>query len=145
LVNMLPRPAADKPLTTLAREAVDEAFEGLQSLAAFFEGLSARFDDKPTLAIVAELQVLTNEIPTLIALPPLLHTFSPRDASTISGMLGLSEEEYRRGILTGFSRAEKCADAVGQRVLQTLRSSPEVNEVVIRWLDYELAMDAIER
>lgn len=145
LINMLPRPSADKPLTKLAREAVDEAFEGLQSLAAFFEGLTVRFDDKSTSSIVTELQVLTNEIPTLVALPPLLRTFSPRDASSVSGMLGLSEEEYRRGILTGFSRAEECADAVGHRVLQTLRASPEVNEVVIRWLDCELAMDAIER
>ncbi|EAU91313.2 hypothetical protein CC1G_07348 [Coprinopsis cinerea okayama7 len=105
LVNTLPRPSADKQTTRLAREAVDEAFEGLQALGVFLDGLQ-KMDGKSVTDVVAELQTLTREIPTLIALPPLLRMFCPRDAATVSGMLGLSEEEYRRGILTGFGRAE---------------------------------------
>ncbi|TFK25536.1 hypothetical protein FA15DRAFT_352987 [Coprinopsis marcescibilis] len=138
LVILLPRPSVDKPSAKIAREAVDEAFEGLQALAAYLEGLQAKTSGKDVATIVSELQALTNEIPTLIALPPLLRMYGPREGLTVASILGLPEEEYRRGILTGFGRAEECADAVGHRVLRHLQTTPGTNDVVLEWLNLEL-------
>jgi len=58
--------------------------------------------------------------------------------------LGLAEERYRLGCLTGCDRAEECTAAVGQRVLDVLTtqaglSSDPAGEAVIRWLKAEIA------
>ena len=58
--------------------------------------------------------------------------------------LGLPEERYRLGCLTGFGRAEECTAAVGQRVLDVLTNQPglssdPVDEAMIRWLKAEMA------
>jgi len=140
LLNMLPRPSDDKATTKVAREAVDEAFEGLAALAAFLEAIQAKTDGKSAETVVAELQTLTDEIPTLIALPPMLRVFCPRDA-TVAGMLGIAEAEYRAGPLAGFGSAERAAGAVGRLVLEFLERSPEVNEIAIKWLGAELDRD----
>jgi hypothetical protein len=56
-------------------------------------------------------------------------------------MVGISEDEYRKGCLLGFSRAEECAAAVGQRVLDVLTNEAPMstNVTVIRWLEVEVA------
>jgi hypothetical protein len=56
-------------------------------------------------------------------------------------MLGIPEDEYRKGCLAGFSRAEECAAAVGQRVLDVLLTNEaptQANMAVIKWLEVEL-------
>lgn len=141
LMNQLPRPSSDGS-SKLAAEAVDEAFKGLKALAVFLEVLqSLKLDSefaKSNADLANELISLTEELPTLIALPPLLRMYASRDVPSVSEITGLSEEEYRRGILSGFGRAEECADGVGMRVRQRLNANPEANDVVIRWLELEL-------
>ena len=143
LINQLPRPAPAGPSRFAgAGEAVDAAFKGLEALSVFLEVLQTlKSDFKSADSMANELLNLTEEIPTLIALPPLLRMYGTRDIPPVSEMSGLSEEEYRRGCLSGFGRAEECATVVGQRVLQRLNVSPEANDVVLRWLYLELELD----
>jgi len=54
-------------------------------------------------------------------------------------MLGIPEEEYRKGCLSGFGRAEECTVAVAQCVMDELQTNPSKNAIVMRWLDMELA------
>jgi hypothetical protein len=120
---------------------VDAAFKGLEALSVFLEVLQTlKSDFKSADNVANELLNLTEEIPTLIALPPLLRMYGTSDIPPVSEMSGLSEEEYRRGCLSGFGRAEECATVVGQRVLQRLNVSPEANDVVLRWLNLELEL-----
>lgn len=143
LLNLLPRPSNDKEATRLAREAVDEAFDGLKALPPFLEAVHSVI---PTTLLTDparehELEVLTAELPTLIALPVLLHAHGREGRTTsVADMLGLSEDEYRKGCLAGFGRAEQCADAVGQRVLAVLRQDGESNSVLSRWLEAEILL-----
>jgi hypothetical protein len=98
--------------------------------------------------LARELGVLTADLPTLISLPILLNAYvftsekgGPR---SVASTLGLPEERYRLGCLTGFGRAEECTTAVGQRVLDVLTNQPGLSsdpaaEGVIRWLKAEIA------
>ena len=54
-------------------------------------------------------------------------------------MLGIGEEEYRKGCLSGFSRAEECTAPIAQRVLDVLQTDADANQIVIQWLEMELA------
>lgn len=166
LLSTLPRPSADRVSACLAREAVDDAFDGLKGLAALFEFVHANPAPVPGATSQAhphkipdakELEVLTADMPTLVALPVLLQSYvypSPgqqgqgqggRNAKTVAGMLGLSQGQYRAGCLTGFGRAEECTPAVGERVLDVLKEgmpagmepAPGV-EAVMQWLKAEV-------
>jgi len=71
--------------------------------------------------LARELGALSADFPALIALPILLNAYGftserggPR---SVASLLGLPEERYNLGCLTGFGRAEECTAAVGQRVL----------------------------
>ncbi|KAH9935645.1 uncharacterized protein B0H18DRAFT_976648 [Fomitopsis serialis] len=157
LLNMLPRPSADKETTRLAREAVDEAFDALSSLTALLEAIQATVTSSRGRAgglaaglaeLESELEVLTADLPMLIALPILLRTFLPPIGTdqerTISSILGLPEGEYRRGCLSGFGRAEECTDAVGKRILDALRTGALVGasdktDVLMRWVESQIA------
>jgi len=97
------------------------------------------------------LGALTADLPTLIALPILLNAYvftgekgGPRSVSSI---LGLPEERYRRECLAGFGRAEECTAAVGQRVLDVLSHQPRLSfdpiaEAVVHWLKYDITPTA---
>lgn len=155
LLCLLPRPAADKGITRLAREAVDEAFDGLKALSTLLETVQAnakgkQSDDK----LQDTLRVLTEDLPTLISLPVLLHAYgsgssgdSVDETLSVAAMLGLSSDEYRTGCLAGFGRAEECATAVAQRVLDELQADagatlpPSEIGVVAKWLEGEVAAD----
>jgi hypothetical protein len=98
-----------------------------------------------------ELGVLTADLPTLIALPILLDAYvftsekgGPR---SISSILGIPEERYRQGCLSGFGRAEECTAAVGQRVLDVFTNQPGLSsdpatEAVMYWLKAEITQTA---
>lgn len=171
LLNMLPRPSAAKEMTRLAREAVDEAFDALSALAALLEYVqvhimlhrgrsSASCTEACTLAdLGTDLDVLTADLPLLIALPPVLQGFvylSAQDAPTgersIASILGLTEEGYRKGCLSGFGRADECAVAVGQRVADVLRAGTKVYgdaslervRIVVDWVDRQVAEAAAD-
>ena len=160
LLSLLPRPSADKESTRIAREAVNEGFEALRSLTALLEAVQAAAasnrgragaPDVGLAELENDLDALTEEVPMLIALPILLRTFLPQaDAGhelTVSSILGLSEVEYRRGCLSGFGREEECTDAVGQRILHTLRTGALVGaservDVLMRWVEGQIAAAA---
>jgi len=172
LLSILPRPSADKETTRLAREAVDEAFEALSALTALLEAVQSYMTTGrgrvggPGPNNLAELEgdlgILTADLPLLIALPVLMRALLPTSTEadgavherTVSAILGLSKDEYRKGCLSGFGRAEECAHAVGQRVLNVLRadaqstgsidSADERMKVLVQWLDAQVASAAAD-
>ena len=141
LLSHLPRPVAAH---RLAREAVDEAYDGLKALAQLLEFAQANSSTKNKQAEVdylKELEELTADLPTLIALPVVLRAHSPT-SSDIASMIGLSEQDYRSGCLHGFSRAEECAGAVGQRVLDVLATDMTASGsswVATKWLEHKIS------
>ncbi|KAF9474582.1 hypothetical protein BDN70DRAFT_310289 [Pholiota conissans] len=140
LLVSLPRPSAEHSATKLAREAVDEAFEGLRALPALLDVARDKVDLLASPSDTARrLSTLSTEIPTLIALPIVLHAFGGPGTSSVAAMLGIGEEEYRKGCLTGFSRAEECTLAIAQQVVDVLQADVASNKIVIQWLEMELA------
>ncbi|PIL29741.1 hypothetical protein GSI_08180 [Ganoderma sinense ZZ0214-1] len=168
LCSQLPKPSATKEQTRLAREVVDEAFDGLSALIALLEaiqvhaaapppppppaarpnGLGPSANTSPHAAPLADLEadldVLTADIPIVVALPVLLRTYLPAER-TVPAILGMGEDAYRRNCLSGFGRAEECGVPVGQRVLDVLRADPDKvegggAEPLLRWLVREIRL-----
>jgi hypothetical protein len=146
LLSYLPRPAADRERTRLAREAVSDACGGLKALLCLMESVQTSTTHS-TEDLARELGTLTADLPTLIALPILLNAYvftgEKGDPRSIPSILGIPEERYRQECLTGFGRAEECTAAVGQRVLDVLSNQPgltsdPVAEAVVRWLKAEI-------
>lgn len=171
LLSSLPRPKGDTTSRQLAKEVVDEAFEALAALPALLDYAQAAFQGKSKVTTEEEMgrdvEVLTADVPTLIALPVLSRAFvfphlpptvtsaTPNLANhiherTVAGMLGLSEITYRNGCLSGFGREEECTAAVGQRVLDVLKNEMRnftkgvggEAGVVLRWLERQVAESA---
>ncbi len=138
LLNLLPRPDASKKTTRLAREAVDEAYDGLKALPTFIDLVYATPSVASADDTAQQLLAAAADIPTLIALPVVLHVYGRGDS--VSSLLGLTEESYRSGCLTGFGRAEECAGAVGERVLNMLNAGDTIPR---KWLEAELAEDML--
>ncbi|PPQ98435.1 hypothetical protein CVT24_004114 [Panaeolus cyanescens] len=139
LLLLLPRPSPDNKATKLAREAVDEAYEGLRTLPALFDAVKSKNRQMQNpIEVAKELNLLTSEIPSLIALPIVLRAFGGPNTFSVSGMLGLTEDEYRMGCLSGFGRAEECAMVVSQRVMDVLQQDSYANMIVIQWLALEM-------
>lgn len=137
LLGSLPRPNSDTESTRLANEAIEEAFDGLKALAPLLDAVQAVPPSQCTSE--DELEVLTEELPTLLALPVLLHAYGNKSGYSVAQLLGLPEDGYRKGCLSGFGRAEECAGAVGQRVLDVLRREEGVPAIVLEWLEAEMA------
>ena len=89
LLSQLLKPSTSKEQTRLAREVVDEAFDGLSALIALLESIqvhapparstpgSANTSPKvtPLSELEADLDLITADIPMVIALPLLLRTY----------------------------------------------------------------------
>lgn len=132
----LPRPCDGQ-----AREAVDEAFEGLRTLPDLLRAIKARPENMEISNfpdVAKQLSKLTADIPFLIGLPVILYAFGDSGTSSVAKVLGISGEDYRKGCLSGFSRAEECAETIGQRVLEVFRVIPTSSEIVVYWLELEL-------
>jgi hypothetical protein len=132
----LPRPCDGQ-----AREAVDEAFDGLRTLPELLHAIKARpenmgISNLPDTA--KQLSKLTADIPFLVALPVILYAFGDPGTNSVPTILGLSGEDYRKGCLSGFSRAEECAETIGHRVLESFRTVHVSNDIVVYWLESEL-------
>lgn len=140
LFNLLPRPDAAKPTTQLAREAVDEAYDDIAAMPKFFDDVYSSSALHNVYQTVAKLNLSAADIPTLIALPIVMHIHG--NGELVSSLLGLEEDKYRAGCLTSFSRAEECADAVGQGLLSKFAISPGRESVLYRWLEAELEEDS---
>ena len=139
LLVQLPQPSAGPKSSQLAKEAVDQAFQGLKTLPTLLDiavnkGRSGTAED-----LVTKFNDLTTEIPSLIALPIVLRAFAGPGTLSVSAMLGIPEEEYRRGCLSGFGRAEECTVTIAQGVMDILQTDSSANSIVIRWLEMVLA------
>ncbi|KAJ4468323.1 hypothetical protein J3R30DRAFT_1702031 [Lentinula aciculospora] len=140
LLVALPVPADETESGRLAREAVDEAMNGLRALADLFDlahHLVKVTHGQTIEELALELEQLTEKIPTLIALPVLLRAQDLDIRSEV--VLGLSEEDYRNSCLTGFGRADECAAPVGLRVCDYLHGSVSTAPVLLAWLEKEIA------
>ncbi|KAF8621540.1 hypothetical protein AX15_007712 [Amanita polypyramis BW_CC] len=133
LLCQLPRPTGQNEATILAREAVDEAFNGLTALGTLLEET-----DKATYGTNFRMDHDTSDLPLLIVLP-VLQTWNRDTSVSIANMVGLSEEEYRRFCLSGFGRAEECEAVVARRVLDTLRKDTNVDPALRHWIEKEVS------
>ncbi|KAG5646811.1 hypothetical protein DXG03_002188 [Asterophora parasitica] len=145
LFGLLPLPIGNKEATTLAREVVDDALEGLEALPPLLEAvhsLPSKIESQEHLNDVARgLEILATEVPLLIALPVVLQ--APLNGvcggRSVGNMIGLSEDQYRKECLSGFGRAEECSNTVALRALDALLANPDAHPVVSRWLEMEIA------
>jgi hypothetical protein len=140
LLRLLPLP--EEPS---AREAAEEAINGIQALANFYEVAPTvlKADERSIDERADELEDLAEKIPTLIVLPILMKMDAQNagyEAPSVASILGVSEEEYRSGCLTGFGRAEECAIAVGGRVCEYLQRENKM--LLLRWLEAEIEEEA---
>ncbi|KAG6862342.1 hypothetical protein C0995_016040 [Termitomyces sp. Mi166 len=131
LLSLLPRPMGTNESTRLAREVVDDAFEGLQALPDLLDAvhaIPAKIDSQERLDHVArELEILATKVPLLIALPVVLQAHTNATSTVVvSSLIGLSEAQYRKECLSGFGRAEECAITVARRVQDVLFQNPNV-------------------
>lgn len=141
LMVLLPRPSAECDATRVAREAVDEALSGLTALATLLENISNPLFKvgKSHEAILEEIERITADLPTLIALPVLLRSYSrvtieSPSIPSISSIINVSEDEYRKSCLSGFGRAEQCSNVIGHSVLDFLRDQGGLQSLVEQWL-----------
>ncbi|KAK0212385.1 hypothetical protein DFS33DRAFT_22347 [Desarmillaria ectypa] len=141
ILNQFPRPDAYNTATRLAREAVNEAFNALKALPAFFDGVSSTSLARSVDDIAQQLATAAEDLPTLIALPAMLHVYGLPEMQSVPAMLGISDSDYRNGCLTGFGRAEECATAVGQRLLDILTPTLGPDTVLCKWLEVEIVED----
>ncbi|KAG6898131.1 hypothetical protein C0992_004847 [Termitomyces sp. T32_za158] len=143
LLNLLPRPMGNKESARLAREVVDDAFEGLQALPDLLDAVHvvpAKIASEERLDQVArELDILATKVPLLIALPVVLQAPANETGNVVvSSLIGLSVAQYRTECLSGFGRAEECAITVARRVQDVLSKNTDVHPVVSKWLDIEI-------
>jgi hypothetical protein len=144
LLTTLPCPRSDMETTRLAREVVDDAFQGLKALPPFLEAVLpnsfATLESQQDIDDWAQkLQILTAELPLLILLPVLLQGSAHGElVLSVAHLIGLSEDEYRTECLYGFGRAEECSTPVARQVLDVMRMN-NVNKVVSRYLELEIA------
>lgn len=129
--------------TQLAREVVDDAFQGLKALPPLLDAVlscsSSKFESQEkTDAWVRQLQILTTELPLLIALPVILQGDAHgKLVLSVAHLLGLSEDEYRKECLHGFGRAEECSAPIAHQLLDMMHSN-NANSVVSRYLELEI-------
>ncbi|KAF8995443.1 hypothetical protein BDQ17DRAFT_1365594 [Cyathus striatus] len=140
LLDALPRPSGDKQTSLLAKEAIDEAFEGFNAFVTFLDDIQqSSAIGRSTTDVASELEALTKGLPSLIALPVILRVYGRPSLPSVPEMLGINESEYRKGCLSGFGRAEECGTAVLHQIANNLRNSAEINIVVLLWIEMEIA------
>jgi hypothetical protein len=125
----------------VAREAVDEALSDLTALATLLENIDNPLFKvgKSQEVILEEIEQITADLPTLIALPVLLRSYSSVTTGSpsippISSIINISEDEYRKSCLSGFGRAEQCSSIIGHSVLDFLRVQGGLQSLVAQWL-----------
>ena len=142
-----------RPQTSVAKEAVDEAFVHLEALTSFLEVAEDPFFGvgKAVGEIADDIHDLTDELPTLIALPVLVNMrcfaniIDPK-VRTVSAFVNVPEDVYRREYLAGFGRAEQYGPVVAQRILDEISTRPIVvhSECFVVWLKDRLGQIDID-
>ncbi|KAH8119255.1 hypothetical protein DFH11DRAFT_432857 [Phellopilus nigrolimitatus] len=134
LLSLLPKPSPTNDANRIAREAVDEAFEALAALNALLGAIDSGTDMREDF----DLDLLTEGLPVLIALPVLFRWSGHGEPQVIAAMLDVDEGEYRDGCLSGFGRADECAAMVTQRLLDILRNETTDDtktKIVVKYLE----------
>ena len=137
LLSLLPKPVRNSDDNRVAREAVDEAFEALAALTALLGAIDSGAETREDF----DLDLLTEGLPTLIALPVLLRWSGHGEPQVLPAMLGLSETEYRDGCLSGFGRADDCTPAIAERMLTILSGEAQAaddeakTKIVVKYLE----------
>lgn len=144
IFHLLPLPTGDKETTRLAREVVDDAFEALRALPSLLDAVHSmptKIENQQHLHEIAqEFENLATKIPVLIALQLVLQApVTPVINVSVSSLIGLPEDQYRKECLAGFGRAEECSTNVALSVLDALGGNPGVHPVVSTWLEMEIA------
>lgn len=168
LLASLPQPSGNKESQRIAKEVVVEAFQALEALSQLLDTIKAHQLVVVKSGLEDDLTAVTADLPLLAALPVLLRTYIfpaiavhpalitrapvPGAAAerSVASMLGLSEEAYRSGCLSGFGRAEDCSVAVGQRVLALMQDELATSHAderlrmnafaVLRWLEGQVSI-----
>lgn len=133
LLSQLPKPMVTDDASLIAHEAVDEAFEALSALTALLGAVDTTSEVREDL----DLELLTEDLPALIAMPVLLRWSGHGEPQVIPAMLGIDEQEYRDGCLSGFGRAEECETMIAQRMVDILRNDATdlKTEMVFKYLE----------
>ncbi|KAG5220078.1 Adaptin-N domain-containing protein [Salix suchowensis] len=129
ILSHLPRPAADKEASRLAREAVEEAFTALHAFDPFIEAVYASTVSPMSTVVAERLVTLAKELPTLIVLQVILNAYGSPLGTSLPQILRLDTAEYKQVCLSGFGRAEECGPVWGSMrltpfaplILQALR------------------------
>lgn len=131
LLLILPRPSSSNEL---ACEALDEAFEAMRSLSVLFDTL----DTFTGTVEDTDLDVLTKDLPTLIALPVLLNAPNVDKGvlikENVPGLLQMEEREYRQTCLSSFSQEEQCAETVSRQLIDVFEGRGVGKTAITRWL-----------
>ena len=143
LLSTLPKPMPSNDVNRVAREAVDEAFDALAALSALLAALENQ--EGPEVREDFDLELLTDGLPVLIALPVLLRWAGLGEPHTIPIMLGIAESEYKDNCLSGFGRAEECAGVVLQRMMEIVGDAEEQDDprssILKKFLESNLGND----
>ena len=147
ILGHIAKPSKDKAARLLASEAVDEAFDALGSLVSLLDLIHNNPRSRATLNFEADLTAVTDDLPTLIGLPILLHAYVATGGSqeggepcSVASILGMTEDGYRANCLVGFNRADECEEVVGKHVICVLRhgSATLGAAMVANWLERQI-------
>ncbi|KAG6375446.1 hypothetical protein JVT61DRAFT_3004 [Boletus reticuloceps] len=146
IFSQFPRPTH----TQAAREAVEEAFAHLETLMSLLEIAGDPFFvvNRTAEEIADEIHSLTDQLPTLIALPVLLRVqyfggvLEPQ-VNTVAAFLNIPEDVYRKDCLAGFGRAEQWGPVLAQRILDEIYAGPVVDSSTcfVDWLEDRLGQN----
>jgi hypothetical protein len=112
---------------------LDEASEAMRSLSVLFDTLDTFTGTVEDM----DLDVLTKDLPTLIALPVLLNAANVDKGNIkegVSQLLHMEEQEYRQTCLSSFGREEECAETVSRQLHEVFEERGAMNTALARWL-----------
>ncbi|KAF8444710.1 hypothetical protein L210DRAFT_3040820 [Boletus edulis BED1] len=146
IFSQFPRPTH----TQVAREAVEEAFAHLETLMSLLAIAGDPFFvvNRTAEEIADEIHGLTDDLPTLIALPVLLRVqyfggvLEPQ-VNTVAAFLNIPEDIYRKDCLAGFGRAEQWGPVLAHRALDEIYAGPVVDSPTcfVDWLEDRLGQN----
>jgi hypothetical protein len=140
---MLPCPSADKKSTRLAREVVDDAFQGLRALLHLLEAVlshsSVKLKSEQAMdAWARKLHILLAELLLLIVLTVVLQGSTQGEpVPSVTQLLGLSEDEYRKECLHGSGCAEESSTPIALQLLDEMHVG-NANPIISQYLELEI-------
>ncbi|KZS98363.1 hypothetical protein SISNIDRAFT_492681 [Sistotremastrum niveocremeum HHB9708] len=131
-LRSLPGPKGDAK-RELACEVVLEAFQSMEAFCALLEAV----DNRHVNISPEDLDKLTEDVPTLLALQVLLDREGAAPQKSVALLLGFEEEQYRQSCLSSFGREEECAELVVRRIIDVLGRAEDqtsYSQDLLAWL-----------